>query len=139
MKFRLPGKLILAVGLTLMTALDRYAGRSENLVPGVSPGIAVLGAQSVPRGTGNQPRDSAEQSMDRAPRLVVTSARQQGGDAVAIDDDDIGGVVTGANGPEVQSSSTLPFICPPLPLYIENGCSPFKNWYPVTSLSVVPE
>ena len=32
--------------------------------------------------------------------LVVTSARQQGGDAVAIDNDDIGGVVTGANGPE---------------------------------------
>ena len=32
--------------------------------------------------------------------LVVTSASQQGNDAVAIDGDDIGGVVTGANGPE---------------------------------------
>ena len=32
--------------------------------------------------------------------LVVTSARQQGGDAVAIDADDIGGVVTSAKGPE---------------------------------------
>ena len=33
--------------------------------------------------------------------LVVTSARQQGGgDAVAIDNDDIGGVVMNANGPE---------------------------------------
>src|SRR5262245_37467469 len=100
MKFRLPGRLILAVGLTLTTTLDRYAGRSEHLVPVVSPGIAVLGAQSAPRDTGNQPRGSVGTLMDRAPRLVVTSARQQGGDAVAIDNDDIGGVVTGANGPE---------------------------------------
>jgi hypothetical protein len=32
--------------------------------------------------------------------LVATSAGQQGNNAVAIDNDDIGGVVTGANGPE---------------------------------------
>jgi len=32
--------------------------------------------------------------------VVATSAGQQGNDAVAIDNDDIGGVVTGANGPE---------------------------------------
>ena len=51
MRFRSPGKLILAVGLTLITTLDRYAVPSANLVlvaaPHSGPGRAKRAKQAL--------------------------------------------------------------------------------------------
>jgi mono/diheme cytochrome c family protein len=51
-------------------ALDRYAARCGSFVSIVAR-IAVLGARSAPRDTGNQPRGSAGRSRGGAPWLVT--------------------------------------------------------------------
>src|SRR2546428_1739707 len=57
------------VVLLTAPALDRYAARCANFALVVTR-IAVLGAQSAPKDTGNQPRGSAGISRGRAPWLV---------------------------------------------------------------------
>ena len=95
-----------------MTALDRYAARCVNFLLAVTR-EAVHGARRAPREIGNQPRGEAAWLVSSrrmtavvvavlvAVTLVTLGARQrQATPTVAVDADDIGGVVTGPKGPE---------------------------------------
>ena len=83
-----------------MQRLDRYAPRCVSFVPVVTPRIAVLGARSAPKDTGNQPRGIEGISTGGASWLVLVLAAC----AVVL----AGAVPAGAQAPDTFAAGGPP-------------------------------